>query len=264
MAKKGRPKVAISPKTQLAKRLCEVVGDENISTLASNIGVTYAAVRPWLTGDAVPSLENLQKVADHLRVSAGWLATGHGNRITGEPDEEGGQWGKLPDTPEEAADKQDFRTEFGQRLKALRIAKFGGDHGSLAAAARAMGLQIQRLCDAESGRAEPMAAKVLRFAEFYGVSPGFLLFGHTADTTEAEHIDLVTSALSFAQQEALKMLREMAGEVNQKIEKVISDQSWAEDFLRGYLDEARTLHKPVLPNVSPLATKPCNDESGPA
>lgn len=79
-------------------------------------------------------------------------------------------------------------TELGLRLEKCRKDKYGDDRGSLKKCADDLGTSPQNWNDYEAGRRELGFGKIVLFAEFFNVDPGWLLTGNTHEWTEERFI----------------------------------------------------------------------------
>jgi transcriptional regulator with XRE-family HTH domain len=68
---------ALIPKTDLATRLREAIGDEPVAAFGRRCGLNESTLRKYFSGTS-PSTENLVAIADAANVSIEWLATGRG------------------------------------------------------------------------------------------------------------------------------------------------------------------------------------------
>jgi len=82
MRKPGRPPKAFTPKTRLARRLCEVLGNYNIGEIAEIMDVSARSATRYMNGETDPSPSVLTRVAQHTERTPQWLLTGSDEGIT--------------------------------------------------------------------------------------------------------------------------------------------------------------------------------------
>lgn len=69
--------------SELAKRLVEIMGEENPTEFGRRCGVGEATLRNIIKSGAWPRTDNLVAIADAANVNIEWLATGRGPKMRG-------------------------------------------------------------------------------------------------------------------------------------------------------------------------------------
>ncbi len=126
------------------------------SELARRSGQSESAIRKWKSGDSEPTVSRVLCLAAATGVSTGWLVSGEGNTRKGP--------------------SKRIRLGKGESL-ADRVATLVELCGGVSRVADGVGVSATSLRKWKSGDSEPTASRLVRLAEYCGVSVGWLATG---------------------------------------------------------------------------------------